>query len=115
MRGRNHNRQAVTSTISDAAWPAPACRILATFNVAFNVQNLTRAFGGRVTSYTDDQNIRIMQDKIPVVIIGAAGMDYHVFNRVYRDNPMYDVQAFTMALEQNLGTCMSSESTVDSI
>lgn len=39
-----------------------------------------------------------------VVIIGAAGMDYHVFNRVYRDNPAYDVKAFTMAVEQNLGT-----------
>jgi predicted GTPase len=38
------------------------------------------------------------------VIIGAAGMDYHVFNRVYRDNPAYDVKAFTMAVEQNLGT-----------
>lgn len=42
-----------------------------------------------------------------VVIIGAAGMDYHVFNRVYRDNPLYEVQAFTMAVEQNLGTGMS--------
>lgn len=31
-------------------------------------------------------------------------MDYHVFNRVYRDNPEYDVRAFTMAVEQNLGT-----------
>lgn len=40
------------------------------------------------------------------VIIGAAGMDYHVFNRVYRDNPLFDVKAFTMAVEQNLGTGM---------
>jgi hypothetical protein len=40
------------------------------------------------------------------VIIGAAGMDYHVFNRIYRDNPAFDVKAFTMAVEQNLGTGM---------
>lgn len=39
-----------------------------------------------------------------VVIIGAAGMDYHCFNRVFRDNPNYEVLAFTMAVEQNLGT-----------
>ncbi len=39
-----------------------------------------------------------------VVIIGAAGMDYHMFNRVFRDNPDYEVLAFTMAVEQNLGT-----------
>ncbi|MFC2174569.1 cyclic 2,3-diphosphoglycerate synthase [archaeon] len=39
-----------------------------------------------------------------VVIIGAAGMDYHCFNRLFRDNPNYEVLAFTMAGEQNLGT-----------
>ncbi len=39
-----------------------------------------------------------------VVIIGAAGMDYHCFNRFFRNNPDYDVLAFTMAVEQNLGT-----------
>lgn len=38
------------------------------------------------------------------IIVGAAGMDYHVFNTVYRDNPDYQVVAFTLAPEQNLGT-----------
>jgi len=36
--------------------------------------------------------------------MGAAGMDYHVFNMYFRDNPEYEVVAFTMAAEQNLGT-----------
>jgi predicted GTPase len=36
--------------------------------------------------------------------MGAAGMDYHVFNMCFRDNPEYEVVAFTMAAEQNLGT-----------
>lgn len=31
-------------------------------------------------------------------------MDYHVFNRVYRDKPEFAVKAFTMATDQNLGT-----------
>ncbi|MEM2917941.1 MAG: cyclic 2,3-diphosphoglycerate synthase [Candidatus Altiarchaeota archaeon] len=39
-----------------------------------------------------------------VLILGAAGMDYHVFNTVFRDNPNYEVVGFTMAAEQNLGT-----------
>ncbi len=38
------------------------------------------------------------------IIVGAAGMDYHVFNTFFRDNPVYRVVAFTMAAEQNLGT-----------
>lgn len=39
-----------------------------------------------------------------VLILGAAGMDYHIFNTVFRDNPNYEVVGFTMAAEQNLGT-----------
>ncbi|MCD4740789.1 GTPase [archaeon] len=39
-----------------------------------------------------------------VVIIGAAGMDYNVFNNYFRNNSEYHVVAFTMAAEQNLGT-----------
>ena len=39
-----------------------------------------------------------------VVIIGGAGMDYHVFNMVFKNNPAYEVVAFTMAAKQNLGT-----------
>jgi predicted GTPase len=44
-----------------------------------------------------------MQKK-KVVIIGALGMDFHVFNTVFRDNEEYDVIAFTIAGEQNVGT-----------
>ena len=30
-----------------------------------------------------------------IIIMGAAGRDFHVFNTVYRDNPEYEVVAFT--------------------
>ncbi|MBS1518576.1 MAG: GTPase [Bacteroidetes bacterium] len=33
--------------------------------------------------------------KIKVLIMGAAGRDFHNFNVVYRDNPLYEVAAFT--------------------
>ncbi|MEO0086182.1 MAG: cyclic 2,3-diphosphoglycerate synthase [candidate division WOR-3 bacterium] len=39
-----------------------------------------------------------------VMIMGAAGMDYHAFNTVFRDNPDFEVVGFTMAPSQNLGT-----------
>jgi predicted GTPase len=45
-----------------------------------------------------------MASKKRVLIIGAVGMDYHVFNTYFRDNAEYDVVGFTMAAEQNLGT-----------
>ena len=32
-----------------------------------------------------------------VVIMGAAGRDFHNFNVAYRDNPYYQVVAFTAA------------------
>jgi len=32
-----------------------------------------------------------------VIIMGAAGRDFHNFNMVFRDNPNYEVVAFTMA------------------
>lgn len=35
--------------------------------------------------------------KIRVIIIGAAGRDFHNFNVVYRNNPNYEVVAFTAA------------------
>lgn len=35
--------------------------------------------------------------KVNVLIIGAAGRDFHNFNTVYRNNPMYNVVAFTAA------------------
>lgn len=36
-------------------------------------------------------------EKINVLIIGAAGRDFHNFNVVYRNNPLYNVVAFTAA------------------
>jgi predicted GTPase len=44
-----------------------------------------------------------------VLILGAAGMDFHIFNTVFRDNEEYDVVGFTMAGEQNLGTVETGE------
>jgi predicted GTPase len=45
-----------------------------------------------------------MTNRKRVIIVGAAGMDYHVFNTRFRDNEAYEVVAFTLAAEQNLGT-----------
>jgi len=39
-----------------------------------------------------------------VVIIGALGYDFHLFNTVFRNNKEYEVVAFTIAGEQNVGT-----------
>jgi len=47
--------------------------------------------------------------KKKVVIIGALGYDFHVFNTVFKDNDEYDVVAFTIAGEQNVGTLESAE------
>ncbi len=47
--------------------------------------------------------------KKKVVIIGALGMDFHLFNTVFRDNKEYDVVAFTIAGEQNVGTTENAE------
>ena len=44
-----------------------------------------------------------------VIIIGALGMDFHVFNTVFRDNEEYEVIAFTIAGEQNIGTIDEEE------
>jgi predicted GTPase len=35
--------------------------------------------------------------KRKVIIIGAAGRDFHNFNTFFRDNDLYDVVAFTGA------------------
>lgn len=43
-------------------------------------------------------------EKTKVIIMGAAGMDFHTFNTCFRDNEKYDVKYFTTAAEQNLGT-----------
>ncbi|HIK18501.1 MAG TPA: tetraacyldisaccharide 4'-kinase [Leptolyngbyaceae cyanobacterium M33_DOE_097] len=37
------------------------------------------------------------QSRSRIVIMGAAGRDFHNFNRVYRDNPQVEVVAFTAA------------------
>lgn len=39
-----------------------------------------------------------------VLIMGALGMDFHTFNTVFRENSDFDVKAFTIAGEQNIGT-----------
>ncbi|MFX1281045.1 MAG: GTPase [Promethearchaeota archaeon] len=44
-----------------------------------------------------------------VIIIGALGMDFHVFNTVFRDKDEYEVIAFTIAGEQNVGTTEEAE------
>ena len=38
-----------------------------------------------------------MSKKINVIIIGAAGRDFHNFNTYYRDNDLYNVVGFTAA------------------
>ncbi|MFH0888899.1 MAG: GTPase, partial [Planctomycetota bacterium] len=37
-----------------------------------------------------------------VLIMGAAGKDFHVFNTVYRDNPEYEVSCFTATQIPNI-------------
>jgi predicted GTPase len=41
-------------------------------------------------------------NRIRVVILGAAGRDFHDFNVVYRDDPSYEVVAFTAAQIDNI-------------
>jgi predicted GTPase len=41
-------------------------------------------------------------NKINVVIMGAAGRDFHNFNVVFRDNPLYNVLAFTATQIPNI-------------
>ncbi|PKK92179.1 MAG: GTPase [Candidatus Wallbacteria bacterium HGW-Wallbacteria-1] len=36
-----------------------------------------------------------MEQRIKTVIMGAAGRDFHNFNLIYRDNPVYEVICFT--------------------
>jgi Predicted GTPase len=38
-----------------------------------------------------------MSKKTNVIIIGAAGRDFHNFNTYYRDNDLYNVVGFTAA------------------
>jgi len=47
--------------------------------------------------------------KKKVIIIGALGYDFHLFNTVFRDNEEYEVVAFTIAGEQNVGTIEGAE------
>ncbi|RLE65882.1 MAG: GTPase [Thermoprotei archaeon] len=42
------------------------------------------------------------QEKIRVIIMGAAGRDFHNFNMFFRDNPRYEVVAFTAAQIPNI-------------
>ena len=47
--------------------------------------------------------------KKKVIIIGALGMDFHVYNSVFKGNEEYEVVAFTIAGEQNVGTTEDAE------
>ena len=47
--------------------------------------------------------------KKKIIIIGALGMDFHIFNTVFKDNEEYEVIAFTIAGEQNIGTTEDAE------
>ncbi len=41
-------------------------------------------------------------ERIKVIIMGAAGRDFHNFNTYFRDNDRYDVVAFTAAQIPNI-------------
>jgi len=43
-----------------------------------------------------------MMKRIKILIMGAAGRDFHNFNVVFRDDPMYEVVAFTAAQIPNI-------------
>lgn len=43
-----------------------------------------------------------MEDKTRILIMGAAGRDFHNFNMVFRDNPNYEVVAFTATQIPNI-------------
>ncbi len=47
--------------------------------------------------------------KKKVIIIGALGYDFHLFFQVFKDNEEYEVIAFTIAGEQNVGTTDEAE------
>ena len=42
--------------------------------------------------------------KTKVIIVGALGMDFHVFNTCFKGQDSHEIVAFTMAGEQNVGT-----------
>jgi predicted GTPase len=49
-------------------------------------------------------------EKIRVIIMGAAGRDFHNFNTYFRNNPTYDVVAFTATQIPNIeGRCYPPE------
>ena len=41
-------------------------------------------------------------DKIKIIIMGAAGRDFHNFNTYYRNNELYQVVAFTATQIPNI-------------
>ena len=52
----------------------------------------------------------IKPKRVRVLIMGAAGRDFHNFNAVYRNNPRYDVVAFTATQIPNIaGRCYPRE------
>ena len=47
-------------------------------------------------------NTLVAQPRTRVVILGAAGRDFHNFNVIFRDNELYEVVAFTAAQIPNI-------------
>lgn len=47
-------------------------------------------------------NLKTSSTRIRVLILGAGGRDFHNFNMVYRDNPNYEVVAFTATQIPNI-------------
>src|SRR5690606_31413103 len=52
-------------------------------------------FTGSVSLPIPNQETRLPMTPIRTIIMGAAGRDFHNFNVYYRDNPQYQVVAFT--------------------
>ena len=59
------------------------------------MENLMRA-GYNLAPQIHQSEVNLMR-RTKVIIMGAAGRDFHNFNVVFRDNPEYEVVAFTAA------------------
>src|SRR5262245_43976082 len=58
----------------------------------------------RTTSAVEsDMTTNLPQRRRRVVILGAAGRDFHDFNVVFRDDPAYEVVAFTATQIPDIG------------
>src|SRR4030065_109260 len=51
---------------------------------------------------TPSPSVKTNQNRTRVIIMGAAGRDFHNFNVYFRDNPDYEVVAFTATQIPNI-------------